>query len=390
MRIGLEKVCLNPSLLRNLGNCGYLCNQASVDRDLNHGIVLLQKLLGDRLQCLFAPQHGLESTVQDNMIETPHSIHQGSGLKIYSLYSETREPTASMLQGLDTIIIDLQLVGCRVYTFKWTIAACLRAAVKYGKRVVVLDRPNPLGGVVVEGRVIDPSMYSFVGEDQIPMRHGLTPGEFAQFVNRRIGAELLVIPMDDWQPQSLWDHNQRHWILTSPNLPSFESVLFYPGFVMLEGTHLSEGRGTTLPFQLVGAHDLQVNSSMIEQMQSLAHQGDAVFLRPCEFQPTSSKFAQVGCKGLHLIPRQPQGIYSYRLALAFLYLVHQQGKLTFTDPPYEYNLIEKPLDLIIGYKGATQMVYSKSPLDSFWSEGVLEYTQQVKEFLIYKRQMQIQ
>ena len=242
LQIGIERLASKPQLANHWGRCGLLCNQASMTANYVPSWQIVQRVAN--LSCLFSPQHGFDSTVQDNMIESPHTIHRSTDLPIYSLYSESRQPTAEMLEPLDTLVVDLQIVGCRVYTFKYTIAALLRAAHTYDKRIVVLDRPNPLGGVVVEGRVLDPEVRSFVGEFPIPIRHGLTVAEIAQLFNRDIGAQLEVITMNNWQPAQLWSDLNRPWILTSPNMPSCETALVFVGTVLFEGTNFSEGRGT--------------------------------------------------------------------------------------------------------------------------------------------------
>ena len=250
---GVDVMAKNPSISLNWGNCILLCNQASLASNGNHSVSVCRKVLNDRLLALMAPQHGLWGTVQDNMIETPHEFNSEFNLKTFSLYSETREPTEEMLAGVDTILVDLQITGCRVYTFKYTMSACLRAAKKMKKKVVVLDRPNPIGAYIEEGRCLDLNCRSFVGEYSIPMRHGLSIGEAAQFFNSFIGADLDVIKLENYSKNNIWSDFSRVWVPTSPNLPNFESLLLYPGMVIFEGTNISEGRGTSLPFQCVGA-----------------------------------------------------------------------------------------------------------------------------------------
>lgn len=203
MLTGLEVLLAKPQTGQAWGRCGLVCNQASVTMDFKPAWTTLRESLGNRLVALFGPQHGFYGTAQDNMIETAHEQRGEFNLPVYSLYSETREPTAEMLEGLDTIIIDLQITGCRIYTWKATIAACMRAAAKHGKRVVVLDRPNPVGGEVLEGRVLELDATSFVGEFPVPMRHGMTAGEAARFFNKSIHAELEVVKLEGWNPGSM-------------------------------------------------------------------------------------------------------------------------------------------------------------------------------------------
>ncbi|MCX6127948.1 MAG: DUF1343 domain-containing protein [Proteobacteria bacterium] len=217
MKLGIEVLAASPHLARTWGRCALLCNQASVTPNFQSSWVLLHSLLGPRLAAFFGPQHGFHATVQDNMIETGHQARGPFGLPVYSLYSETREPRKEMLDNIDTIIVDLQIVGCRVYTFKYTIAGCLRIAKKLGKKVVILDRPNPLNGQHIEGRVLHPAARSFVGEYEIPLRHGLSVAEAALFFNADIGAELEFIAMNGWHTESFWSAYYSHWILTSPN-----------------------------------------------------------------------------------------------------------------------------------------------------------------------------
>ncbi len=391
MRLGLEILRDRPEKAKGWGRCALLCNQASLAADYTPAWTVLQKLLGDRLVVLFGPQHGLEATVQDNMIETSHSRHAATGLPVYSLYSETREPTAAMLSGVDTIIIDIQIVGCRVYTFKYTIAACLRAAKKLGKRVVILDRPNPLGGVHVEGRVLDLDATSFVGEFAIPMRHGMTAAEAARLFNQQIGAELECVALEGWSSDHMWDQNKREWIITSPNLPTSPAVYVYPGTVMLEGTNISEGRGTGLPFQFVGAPYIASSQAFADRVRAIYGQGDDVFLRPTEFQPTSQKWMGQSCRGVQIHVRDAAKVRSYELGLAVVRAAIELGgdQYRWKEPPYEYDHVTLPMKLIIGSQKADQKFLARdfSVKDSFWHEGLVEYIKRVEPHLIYPRKM---
>ncbi len=234
---------------------GLVCNPASVDSNLGHIVDAVAKHPGARLTAIFGPQHGFRSDVQDNMIETAHADDAVRRVPVYSLYSETREPTAAMLRDVDLLLIDLQDVGVRIYTYIYTMANCLKAARRHGIKVIVCDRPNPIGGAEVEGPMLVKGHESFVGMYPIPMRHGMTVAELARLFNDHfgIGADLEVVAMDGWQRDMYFDDTGRTWIMSSPNIPTFDTALVYPGAVLFEGTNISEGRGTTRPFELVGA-----------------------------------------------------------------------------------------------------------------------------------------
>jgi len=253
--LGLEQCLSDPPPVLKTGRFGLLMNQASVDARFRHACDLFDALFSGRLAALFSPQHGLWSADQDNMIETPHGRHPRLGIPIYSLYAEHRKPTPSMLEGLDCLLVDLQDVGTRVYTYVWTISLCLEACAEAGVPVIVLDRPNPLGGQIVEGPRLRPEFTSFIGRAPVPMRHGLTVGEMTLFLNHCMGtrADIEVVPMRGWRRDMSFAETGRCWMPPSPNLPRLEGAQVYPGAVLLEGTELSEGRGTTTPFEVIGA-----------------------------------------------------------------------------------------------------------------------------------------
>jgi uncharacterized protein YbbC (DUF1343 family) len=355
--------------------------------------MVLQEKLGKNLVALLAPQHGFHSTVQDNMIETEHSIHPPTGLPIYSLYSETREPTEAMLKTIDTMVIDIQIVGCRVYTFKYTIAACLRAAKKHNKRVVILDRPNPLGGVLIEGSALDLSVKSFVGEFEIPMRHGLTSAEAAIFFNQSIGASLEIIPMKEWNPASLWSDLNRNWVLTSPNLPTVDAVYIYPGTVLFEGTNISEGRGTGLPFQFIGAPFVTNAGKLINKIGEILGKeiGESIFLRETSFEPTSQKHKNQTCHGFQIHIMNAKRLKSYNIGLGILraFIEEYPDDFAWKQPPYEYEYVKLPINLIVGIKDADRHLTdgSFSLTDSLWSQGISKYIEIVLPHLLYERKM---
>jgi uncharacterized protein YbbC (DUF1343 family) len=328
---------------------GLLMNQASVDRQFRYACDVLAEAYPGQLRVLFSPQHGLWGERQANMIESPHVVHPRLQIPVYSLYSETRSPSAGMLADLDVLVVDLQDVGTRVYTLIWTISYCLEACAATGKTVVLLDRPNPLGGELVEGPLLDPDFGSFVGRASIPMRHGLTLGELTVFVNRELGinAELHVVPMQGWRRGMDFAETGRTWIAPSPNVPRVESVLVYPGQVLLEGTNLSEGRGTTVPFEVCGAPFIDA-----ERLAEALEQFDlpGVLFRPVRFLPTFDKWAGQTCEGVALHVTDAGRFRPYRTSAAILAATRRLWPTDFAwlDPPYEYETEKPPIDIIAG------------------------------------------
>src|SRR5512143_1127473 len=278
---------------------GVVCNHASVGPGFVHVLDRIGATPGVTLAAIFGPQHGFRSDVQDNMVETPHVDDPSRRVPIYSLYSETREPTAEMLKGIDALVIDLQDIGARIYTYIYTMANCLRAGAKHGVAVIVCDRPNPIGGVDVEGAALVPGYESFVGQFPIPMRHGMTIGELARLFNEHfaIGASLEVVKMEGWRREMYADATGLPWVMPSPNMPTLDTAIVYPGTVLYEGTMLSEGRGTTRPFELIGAPWLD-GDQLAERMNKVGLKG--VHFRPVTFEPTFQKHARVTCGGCQI------------------------------------------------------------------------------------------
>ena len=255
VKLGLERLLEDQSAKLKAARVGLICNQASVNHEFRHAADLLHEEPGVNLRALFGPQHGIRGDVQDNMIETEHAVDRETGLPIHSLYSETREPTEAMLADLDVLVFDMQDVGCRIYTFAYTMANCMLAARKFGKKVIVCDRPNPITGLQVEGNVLDPERASFVGLFPIPTRHGMTLGELARMFNEhfKIDCDLEVVKLEGWERGHWLDETDAPWVMPSPNMPTLDTATVFPGTVHFEGTQLSEGRGTTRPFELIGA-----------------------------------------------------------------------------------------------------------------------------------------
>jgi uncharacterized protein YbbC (DUF1343 family) len=324
-------------------------NQASVDRSFRYACDLLAAKFPSQLKAIFSPQHGLWCEEQANMIESAHARYESLGVPIYSLYSETRQPTTEMLHGLDCFVIDLQDVGTRVYTFAWTMQNCLKACAAAGIPVVILDRPNPLGGRVAEGPPLEPGYESFVGGASILLRHGLTLGELAQLLNaeQQIGASLEVVPMSGWTREMRFHGAGRTWVAPSPNMPRTTTATLYPGQVLLEGTNLSEGRGTTIPFEVVGAPFIDPH----ELAQALANADlPGLAIRPIRFVPTFDKFQGLRCGGIALHIVDPPAVRSVTATLHLLAAVRRSypNDFAWLPPPYEYEREKMPIDILFG------------------------------------------
>lgn len=350
VQIGLEVACdAPPPRLRTARRFGLLANQASVDASFAHAPDVLAQRFPGRLAALFGPQHGLWSTEQDNMVETAHGRDPRLGVPVHSLYSETRRPTAAMLDGLDLFVVDLQDVGTRVYTYLWTLCHCLAACAEQRLPALVLDRPNPLGGERAEGPALDLAFASFVGEAPIPMRHGLTLGELARWCNDRLGlgADLEVVAMRGWRRDMLWPDTGRAWVPPSPNLPRWTGALVYPGQVLVEGTRLSEGRGTTTPFEQFGAPFVDP-----WRLAAAAREHDlrGVALRPVRFEPTFQKWRGEACGGLFLHVTDAATFAPYRTTAVLLRCVRElwPDRFAWLPPPYEYEAEKQPIDILHG------------------------------------------
>jgi uncharacterized protein YbbC (DUF1343 family) len=352
-----------PAVLRS-GKFGLLANQASLDVHQRYSWDVLFEATGGGLRAIFSPQHGLWSEQQANMIESPHARHPRLQIPVYSLYSETRRPTPEMLDDHVALVVDLQDVGTRVYTFAWTMAACLEQCAERGIPAVILDRPNPLGGNSFEGRCLEPDFRSFVGEATIPMRHGLTLGELARLLvaEKDLDLELHVVPIEACSRDCLWEAWRRDWIPPSPNLPRWTGVLCYPGLVLLEGTNLSEGRGLTTPFEVAGAPfvDEDLLADTLNRQQQ-----PGVYFRPVRFLPTFDKWAGRSCGGVffHVTDRSSfQPFWSAASLLATVKHLWPQ-EFRWLPPPYEYETSRPPIDIISGGAWLREHVEAVADLD---------------------------
>jgi uncharacterized protein YbbC (DUF1343 family) len=348
---------------------GIVCNPASVDGAFTHVVDALLAAPGVTLGAIFGPQHGFRSDVQDNMIETPHGEDAHRRVPVYSLYSDTREPTPEMLAGLDVLVIDLQDIGARIYTYVYTMANCLRACARLRLPVIVCDRPNPIGGTAVEGPMLDPAYASFVGQFPIPMRHGMTIGELARLFNEPfgIGASLEVVPVDGWRRDQYADEAGAPWVMPSPNMPTLDTAIVYPGTVLLEGTMASEGRGTTRPFELVGAPWVHA-----ERMAAAlnARRLPGVHVRPAVFEPTFQKHARTTCGGCQIHVTNRRAFQPVLTGVALIEAIRAQDPSAFAwrEPPYEYEHDKQPIDILAGSPGLREVIDAGERADRIAAE----------------------
>ena len=361
MKLGIERLLDEPRLRKPLAGrrVALLAHPASVTRDLVHSLDALAALPDLRLTAAFGPQHGLRGEKQDNMVESPDETDAAHGIPVYSLYGKVRRPTAQMLDSFDVLLVDLQDLGCRVYTFATTLRYVLEAAAQRGKAVWVLDRPNPAGRPV-EGTRLRDGWESFVGAGALPMRHGLTMGELARWFARalRLDVDLQVIGMEGWQPAAApghgWPLGSRAWVNPSPNASNLAMARCYAGTVMLEGTTLSEGRGTTRPLELFGAPGIEPRA-LAASMQRIAPQWMRGYrLRACWFEPTFHKHAGLRCAGLQIhVDDDAYDHGAFRpwrlIALAFKALRTLAPEYPlWRDFEYEYERDRRAIDLING------------------------------------------
>ncbi len=362
MKFGIDRLLEEPALRKPLAGrrVALLAHPASVTRDLTHSLDALAALPDLRLTAAAGPQHGLRGDKQDNMIESADYVDPLHGIPIFSLYGTVRRPTAPMMDSFDVLLVDLQDLGCRIYTFTTTLRYVLEEAARLDKTVWVLDRPNPVGRPV-EGLKLRPGQESFVGAGALPMRHGLTMGELARWfiVTLHLDVDCEVVPMQGWQPQAApgygWPLGERTWVNPSPNAPNPWMARCYAGSVMLEGTTLSEGRGTTRPLELLGAPDLEV-PALLREMHALAPQWlRGCRLRPCWFEPTFHKHAGKLCAGFQVHVEDPkhyehEAFRPWRLiALTFKALRRLRPDYPlWRDFPYEYEQGRLAIDVING------------------------------------------
>jgi len=385
--IGLDVLLASRPHILAGQRIGLVVNPSSVDASLRHAVDLLHAHPDIRLTALFGPQHGIRGETQDNMIEWQGFFDARTKLPVYSLYGETRIPYPEMLADVDTLVFDMQDVGTRIYTFIYTMAHCMQAAARDGKRVVVLDRPNPIDGVTIDGNTLEPEYASFVGLYPIPTRHGMTVGELALLFNDRfgIGCDLEVVPMEGWRRSMWFDDTGLPWILPSPNMPTLETAAVFPGMVHVEGTMVSEGRGTTRPFELIGAPHVDpwalVDALAAEDLPGCR-------FRPCYFQPTFQKHAGLLCGGLQVHVTDRNAFASVLTGIAVLRAIHglDPSGFAWKEPPYEYVHDRLPFDVIAGTAQVREQIVSQAPLaeiEAGWQPGIAGFARLREPYLLY-------
>jgi uncharacterized protein YbbC (DUF1343 family) len=363
-----------------------VANPASVSSDLVHASILLHDTRGVRLVALFGPEHGVWANAQD-LVEVEDGRDPVTGLPVHSLYGRTRIPTEAMLEGVDAVVVDLQDVGARYYTYVYTMLYVLEACARFGRRVVVLDRPNPLGGEGMEGNVLDPAYRSFVGLHPLPARHGMTIGELARLfcAERGLAVEVQVVPMRGWRRSMYFEETGLPWVSPSPNMPTVDTACVYPGACLVEGTNLSEGRGTTRPFELVGAPWLDP-WALAKQMEK-AKLGGVTF-RPAFFTPVSQKHAGRLCGGVQVHVADRARFRPYLTYLTLIQSARDQDPSQFAwrDPPYEYEYVKRPFDILCGTDSIRRDLEKGAPPKSFllgWSKELASFAKRRRRYLLY-------
>ncbi len=367
---------------------GLLVHPASVNRRLKHAVDCLLESKKIRLKALFGPQHGIRGETQDNMVEWKGFRDKKTGLPVHSLYSRTRKPGPSMLTDIDVMVIDMQDAGSRYYTFIWTMDLCMQACHEAGRSVVVLDRPNPIGGAITEGPVLDTDFASFVGRRPLPVRHGMTAGEIACYLKEEFypSLDLHVIPLQGWRRKMWFDETGLPWVMPSPNMPALDTAAVYPGMCLLEGTNLSEGRGTTRPFEIFGAPFIEPDV-IVKRLGEFRLPG--VVFRPVFFQPTFQKHAGRPCGGaqIHVTGRERFRAFKTGAAVIMAALELYPRHFRWKQPPYEYETEKMPIDILAGTDRFRRELEAGRPLnemEEWWKAQCLEFRRKKrKRHLIY-------
>jgi uncharacterized protein YbbC (DUF1343 family) len=387
VRLGLESFIAGIGKIPAGTRAVFLTHQAAVDGRGVSALERVRRARPDLVRAVWSPQHGFYGDRQANMIASGDFADPLSGLPVFSLYGDLRQPTPEMFEGVDLVLVDLVDVGCRVYTYIWTLYLVMEAAAAAGVKVLVCDRPNPLGGEFVEGNLSHPDYLSFVGLFPLPMRHGLTLGEAARYFRKYAGidVELEVAPLSGWRRRDYFEETGLFWVLPSPNMPTPATARVYPGQVLLEGTNLSEGRGTTLPFELCGAPYIDPRR-LIGALVEEARAGS--LLRPTWFTPTFDKWRGELCGGfqLHVTDRRLFSPYFFTLALLKAVLELYPGEFVWLDPPYEYEYEKPPIDILTGDPAIRQVLESGGELASLrktWRKALAGFRERCETVYLY-------
>ncbi len=389
MQTGLDIFEKNwPKKLKG-ARVGLLVHPASVNRKLEHASDCLLKSGKLELKALFGPQHGIRGETQDNMIEWEGFRDKKTGLPVYSLYGQTRKPEPLMLRDIDVMVVDMQDVGSRYYTFIWTMELCMQACHETKKSVIILDRPNPLGGVHTEGPVLDMNYSSFVGQRPMPVRHGMTIGEIGSFLKNEFypSLDFHIVPMKGWERKMWFDQTGLSWVMPSPNMPTLETAVVYPGMCLLEATNLSEGRGTTRPFEIFGAPFIDPEI-LVTRLETFKLTG--VVFRPMYFQPTFQKHAGKLCGGAQIHVTNREQFRPFKTGVAIIKAVHDlyPEHYEWKQPPYEYVTDKLPIDILAGtdrLRNDIERGKSLNEMEDWWKAQCLEFKKKVyKKYLIYK------
>ncbi|MEK6304169.1 MAG: DUF1343 domain-containing protein [Acidobacteriota bacterium] len=386
-KTGLEVLLESKLDLLDGSRVGLIVHPASINSRYEHAADLFHQNKRINLTALFGPQHGIRGETQDNMIEWQSFRDKQTGRPAYSLYGETRKPMPEMLSEIDVLVFDLQDVGTRVYTFIYTMALAMEAARDGGKRFIVLDRPNPINGVQIEGNILEPEFASFVGMFPIPMRHGMTVGELALMFNREfgIGCDLEVVKMEGWHRSMWFEETALPWVMPSPNMPTVDTAVVYPGSVLFEGTSVSEGRGTTRPFEVIGAP--YIDPRALTEELGLDKLPGVVF-RPVHFEPTFHKFAGQLCGGVQIHVTDRNAFKPVLTGAAIISAIRRlyPNEFEWKEPPYEYVYDKLPFDVINGSSRLREQIEGGirlTEIEKGWRADLNEFAERRESFLLY-------
>ncbi len=373
---------------------GILCHAASVTRNFSHITDIFFKKDECRLTAIFGPQHGLFGQTQDNMIEWSGETHPVYNIPVFSLYGKHRKPTSGMLDKIDVLIIDLQDVGARLYTYVWTVKLCMEACAEAGITIWLLDRPNPIAAINYDGPVLKEEFFTFVGGASIPLCHRMTIGEIAIWVKEKYvkKCDLRVIWMKNWCRSMMHNDTDLPWVIPSPNMPTLNTAIVYPGTVLIEALNLSEGRGSTLPFELFGAPF--IDPYLLKNNLDARHIPGCSF-RIHNFIPTFNKFSDLFCNGLQVHVTDIGSFRPVSTTLEILDGVIQTspvGAMKFNEPPYEYEYNLKPFDILSGDSGMRKTLENRKSLETEkerWADETEDFKKEFSQFSVYPAELKL-